>query len=258
VVGYLKEQTVFDGHLALRYSRQMMVEGFGPEAQERLYKAKVLAIGAGGLGSPALMYLAAAGVGTIGIADYDSVEPSNLHRQILYAEEDIGQKKTESARRALEKRNRNVRVVVHDDKISQSNAPSIVGNYDFIIHATDLLSGKFILNDICVVNNKPFSHAGVSEFGGQILSVIPHASACLRCIFGSPDPETLDPAAQAGILGPVAGVIGTLQAMEAIKFIVKTGNLLTDTVLFFDGRLMEFRKTKISRNSKCPVCGNNP
>jgi len=246
-------------HQIERYGRQILLNGIGPQGQSRLLKAKVLVIGAGGLGSPALMYLAAAGVGTVGIADFDAVELSNLHRQILYTECEIGKKKTDSAYRTLKDLNSEIKIVVHDEEVSRSNAQSILGDYDFIIHATDRLSTKFFLNDACVFSGKPFSHAGVVEFGGQILTVIPHESACLRCILRNPSEEDEQPVGvKAGILGPVAGVLGTFQALEAIKFITQTGDLLTDTILFFDGKSMEFKKIKIKRNISCPVCGTPP
>ena len=241
-----------------RYARQIILKGFGRRGQSRLLKAKVLVIGAGGLGSPALIHCAAAGIGTIGIVDFDTVELVNLHRQIIHTEADIGKKKTDSAFRALKRLNSAINVIVHDEKISSSNIQSILGGYDFIIHATDRLSTKFFLNDACVANNKPFSHAGVVEFGGQILTVIPHKSACLRCIFGASSTDDKQPScAEVGILGPVAGVLGTLQALEAIKFFTHTGDLLTDMVLFFDGRSNVFKKIKIKRNINCPVCGKN-
>ncbi len=246
-------------HQAQRYARQIMLDGFGLQGQSRLLKAKVLVVGAGGLGSPALLYLAAAGIGTVGIADFDTVELSNLHRQIIHAEPEIGKKKTESAYRALKELNSEIRIVVHDEEIKPRNAPLILGDYDFIIHATDQLSSKFFLNDACVSANKPFTHAGVVECGGQIMTVIPRDSACLRCVLGNPPQEENQPVGiKAGILGPVAGVMGTFQALEAIKFITETGDLLTDTVLFFNGNSMDFRKIKVKRNISCRVCGDHP
>jgi molybdopterin-synthase adenylyltransferase len=251
--------TEFTEHQTERYLRQIILNEFGPQGQSRLLKARILVIGAGGLGSPALMYLAAAGIGTIGIADFDRVELSNLHRQIVHTEADIGGKKTDSVYRALKKINSETTVICHDEEISFSNATKILGDYDFIIHATDKLSTKIFLNDACVLSNKPFSHAGVVEFGGQILTVIPHISACLRCIFGKSSPDEKERScAEDGILGPIAGVLGTLQALEAIKFITDTGKLLTDTIMFFDGKTMEFRKIKTKKNIICPVCGEKP
>jgi molybdopterin/thiamine biosynthesis adenylyltransferase len=241
-----------------RYSRHILLKIFGPRGQARLMTAKVLVIGAGGLGSPALEYLAAAGIGTIGIADHDKVESSNLQRQILYPENAIGSSKTAAACKALKKLNSEVKIIIHNKKIDTSNIFEIIRNYDFILDGTDRLSTKFLINDACIIGKKPFSHAGVVEFGGQIMTIIPGKSACLRCVLGEPATNEKQPScAQAGVLNAVAGVIGTLQALEAIKFIADSGALLRDAVLFFDGAAMEFRKIKVARDPNCPVCGKD-
>ena len=242
-----------------RYSRHIILNEFGPRGQSRLLKSKVLVVGAGGLGSPALLYLAAAGIGTIGIADFDSVEVSNLQRQVIHSEADIGSRKTDSACRAIKRLNSDIDVILHHEEINFSNARRIMSAYDFVVDGTDRLSTKFLLNDACVLCKKPFSHAGAVEFGGQIMTVIPGKTACLRCVLPTSLPSDHQTVcSESGVLNAMVGVLGTLQALEAIKFIAQTGILLANAIMFFDGRSMNFKKVSINKNPACPICGNNP
>ncbi|MBN1981446.1 MAG: HesA/MoeB/ThiF family protein [Chitinivibrionales bacterium] len=246
-----------------RYGRQVQIEGFGPAAQEKLLTAKVLVIGAGGLGSTASLYLAAAGVGTIGIADYDVVELSNLQRQIVHCEESLGCPKTESAFRSLHRLNSAVIVEKHQVKITSENGSDLIRNYDFIIEATDTLSSKFVINAVCVENLKPFCHAGVKEFGGQIMTIIPYQSACLACVveeFSGDEQRRGENAVstctgRVGIVGAVAGFFGALQALEAIKWITGTASLLSNSIFSMDAATAQVRKFSIARNPSCPRCG---
>jgi molybdopterin-synthase adenylyltransferase len=240
-----------------RYSRHIILKGFGPGAQEKLLDSSVIVIGAGGLGSPALLYLAAAGVGTLGIADYDTVDISNLQRQILYNEKDLNKLKTAAASEGITELNSDVQITRHSEKIAASNILDIIASYDFVIDGTDTLRMKALVNDACIIGNKPFSHAGVLEFSGQIMTVIPHKSACMRCIIEELPDESVT-CAQAGIIGAVTGVLGTLQALEAIKYLTDTGTLLTDSLLTFQGDITRFHKLHFNKNPKCPVCGNKP
>jgi molybdopterin-synthase adenylyltransferase len=240
-----------------RYDRNILLKGIGIDGQKVLLDSKVLIIGAGGLGSPAAFYLAAAGVGTLGIADFDVVDMSNLQRQIIHNTADIGRKKARSAGEKISLLNPDIEVIVHEIKIDSSNIRGIIEGYDFVIDATDNFSSKFLINDACITENKPFSHGGVLEFEGQTITVMPHKTACYRCIFGDiPDEKSVRTASMVGILGTAAGILGTIQATEAIKYVTKTGNLLTDKLLVFDVMTFDFRKIEISRNEDCPACGN--
>lgn len=238
-----------------RYSRNILLKEIGIKGQEKLLSSKVLVIGAGGLGSPCAMYLAEAGVGTIGIADKDVVELTNLNRQIIHTADKVGKNKTESAKDTINKLNPDINVNVHEGLITKDNISDIISEYDFIIDATDNFETKFLINDFCVLNKKPFSHAGVVGLQGQLMTYVP-GSCCYRCVFKEPPPKDCVPAcSQAGILGAVAGVIGTLQAIEAIKYLLSIGKLLTGYLLTYDALTCEFRKIKLpERDKDCPVC----
>ena len=235
-----------------------MLTGFGPTAQRALLNAHVLVIGSGGLGSPALLYLASSGVGTIGIADFDIIDISNLQRQVLFCQEEIGAPKVDAAHRRLRALNSDLAYNCHPDKISPANISTIISNYDFVIDATDSIQTKLLINDGCVINSKPFCHAGVLEYGGQLMTVIPRSSACVRCVLGATAEPAATPYAQKGIIGAIAGVVGSLQALEAIKYITGTGTLVQDSILTFQGDAMRFHTLRIARNTDCPVCGNAP
>ncbi len=243
-----------------RYSRHILLREMGTEGQEKLLHAKVLILGAGGLGSPAALYLAAAGVGTIGIADADEVDLSNLQRQIIHTTADIGKAKVQSARETLQAVNPDVTVKTYHTFVTPENIMELIADYDFIVDATDNFPSKFLINDACVMAKKPFSHAGVLGFQGQLMTYVPGQGPCYRCIFGDVPPEDAVPTCkQVGIIGAVAGVIGSLQAMEAVKYLIGRGDLLTGCLLTFDAMTMEWRKVRLPADtSGCAVCGDHP
>ena len=242
-----------------RYSRHILLQEVGVEGQIRLNEAKVLVVGAGGLGSPVALYLAAAGVGTIGIVDDDVVDLSNLQRQIIHATPDVGCNKVESASNTLQALNPEVKINAHTFRLCADNVMEMVKGYDFVVDGTDNFSAKFLVNDACVLARIPFSHGGVLRFAGQAMTVVPGESACYRCVFRSPPPDdAVSSCSEAGILGAIAGILGTIQATEALKFITGTGKLLTNTLLTFDALTMDFRKISLSRQDSCPVCGLEP
>ncbi|MFC1584675.1 ThiF family adenylyltransferase, partial [Fibrobacterota bacterium] len=240
-------------------SRHIILKDVGIEGQISIVKAGVLIIGAGGLGSSAALYLAAAGVGTIGIADADKVDLSNLQRQVIHFTKDLNVPKVESAREKMQSINPDVKVNTYHEFVSSANIRPMVRDYDFVIDGTDNFTSKFLINDACVLENKPYSHGGVLRFDGQTMTVTPGTSACYRCVFNAPPPRGVVPTcSEAGILGVIAGMLGTIQAAEALKFITQVGSLLTDALLTFDAKSMNFRKVKVRRNQKCPICGSNP
>ena len=242
-----------------RYSRHIILPDIGIEGQSAIQEGRVLIIGAGGLGSPAALYLAAAGVGTIGIADADHVDLSNLQRQVIHFTKDIGSPKVESAAEKMRAINPDITVKTYFEYIRAANIGQIIADYDFIIDGTDNFATKFLINDACVMAGKPFSHGGILRFHGQTMTIIPGQSTCYRCVFPVPPPRgTVPSCSQAGVLGVVAGMAGLIQASEAIKYITKTGTLLTNALLTFDVKTMLFRKVEIRRNPNCPVCGDDP
>ncbi|MHB1462471.1 MAG: HesA/MoeB/ThiF family protein [Armatimonadota bacterium] len=242
-----------------RYSRQILLKQVGGKGQELLLKSKVLIVGAGGLGSPVSMYLAAAGVGTIGLIDGDCVDVTNLQRQIVHFTRDVGTPKVVSAAEKLVAINPSVNVNTYHELALAHNILELVQGYDFVIDGTDNFPAKFLINDACYFAGVPFSHAGILRFDGQLFTVVPGKSACYRCLFDSPPPAGVVPTcSQAGVLGGVAGVIGSLQATEALKYILGVGDLLTDRMMVFDALAMRFREAKFKRNPRCPLCGDNP
>lgn len=242
-----------------RYSRHILLKEVGIEGQNKLFSSKVLIIGAGGLGSPAALYLAAAGIGTIGIVDADKVELSNLQRQIIHATHDLGKTKVESASSKMRLINPDITVQPYHEFVCASNIRQMMNGYDFVIDGTDNFSAKFLINDACVLSKIPFSHGGILRFDGQTMTIAPGKSACYRCAFSSPPPQGIVPTcSQAGILGAVAGILGTIQAMETLKYVLQIGKCLTDTLLVFDAKDMFFRKVTIRRNPHCAVCGDQP
>ena len=243
-----------------RYSRHIILKEIGAKGQKKLLNAKVLIIGAGGLGAPAAMYLAAAGVGTIGIADADEVDLSNLQRQIIHATKDLGKPKVQSAKETMNDLNPDVTVNTYHTFVTSANIREIIRDYDFIIDGTDNFPAKFLINDACVMEKKPFSHAGIIRFKGQLMTYVPGEGPCYRCVFRDPPPKDAVPTCkQAGVVGAMGGVIGSLQAMEAIKFIVGKGQLLTGHLLTYDALTMEFRKIKLPHHTEnCPICGTHP
>jgi molybdopterin-synthase adenylyltransferase len=240
-----------------RYSRQIMIPDLGGKGQIRLREARVLVIGLGGLGSPAALYLAAAGLGTLGLVDPDRVELSNLQRQILHTTPDLSQRKVESAKTKISKLNPDVETVVYPVRLEEDNAAGIFSGYDFIVDGSDNFSTKFVVNDIAVSMGIAFSHAGIVRLQGQTMTVVPRKSACYRCLFDEPPPpEEILNCQQAGILGAVAGTIGSIQATEAVKYLVGfEEGLLTDRLLTYDAKSMKFRTVEVGRNAHCAACG---
>jgi molybdopterin/thiamine biosynthesis adenylyltransferase len=243
----------------LRYSRHIILSEVGVEGQQKFSEAKVLVIGVGGLGSPALLYLAAAGIGTIGIVDGDVVDLTNLQRQVIHFTDDVDKAKVESAKEKIQKLNPNVHVITYFRIVDSSNILDIIKDFDFIIDGTDNFPAKFLINDACVLSNKPFSHAGILKFDGQMMTIVPGESACFRCVFPEPPPPDAVPTcSQAGVLGAMAGVFGTLQATEVLKFFNGKGDLLTNRLLIFDALKSNFRTVLVKKRKSCPVCGENP
>lgn len=241
-----------------RYSRHILLQDVGVEGQEKIHSGKVLVVGAGGLGSPVALYLAAAGVGTIGIVDGDVVDLSNLQRQIIHFTPDVGRPKVESAKEKIEQLNPNVKVITHKEFLMADNALDIVKDYDFVVDATDNFPVKFLINDACVMAGKPFSHGGILRFEGQTFTHLP-GTACYRCLFPAPPPANAVPTcSQAGVLGAIAGMLGTIQAAEVLKYLTGVGELLTDRLLSFNARTMDFRTIKTKRHDGCPLCGSHP
>ena len=243
---------------AERYSRHFVLREIGVSGQKRLLGAKVLVIGAGGLGSGALMYLTAAGVGTIGIADYDRVELSNLQRQVIHRTDRVGMTKTLSAKQTLEAINPDVTVYPYPERVTPENIRSIIEPYDFIIDGADRFETKFLINDACVLGRKPYSHAGVVRFGGQTMTYVPGQGPCLRCLLRTVPPNE-ELCAQVGVLGAVTGILGSIQATEAIKYVLGIGELLVGRLLLFDGLSMSMQEVDIGpADAGCRVCGDHP
>ena len=241
-----------------RYSRHIILQDVGVEGQHKIREGKVLIVGAGGLGAPAALYLAAAGVGTLGLVDADAVELSNLQRQVIHFTPDVGKLKVISAREKIQAVNPDVQVIVYHKRAVAANIAEMVKDYDFILDGTDNFPAKFLINDACVLARKPFSHGGILRFDGQTMTYVP-GSACYRCVFENPPPLNAVPScSQAGILGAVAGMLGTIQAAEALKYLIGKGDLLTNRLLIFNALSMSFRTVAIKKNPRCPVCGENP
>jgi molybdopterin/thiamine biosynthesis adenylyltransferase len=242
-----------------RYSRHILLPEVGGKGQKKIAKAKILIVGAGGLGSPAAFYLAAAGVGTIGLIDSDAVDLSNLQRQIIHYTPDVGRSKVLSAKEKILALNPDVTVVMHEERFVAGNALKLIAGYDVVIDGVDNFPAKFLINDACVLGNKPLVHGGILRFDGRVTTILPKKSACYRCVFKQPPPAGLVASCQeAGVIGALAGVIGTLQATEALKIVLGIGRLLTDRLLDYDAKKATFREIKTKRNPHCPVCGEHP
>ncbi|MGC8816337.1 MAG: HesA/MoeB/ThiF family protein [Candidatus Hadarchaeum sp.] len=243
----------------VRYSRQLILKEVGGKGQKKLMHSKVLIIGAGGLGSPAALYLAAAGVGRIGIVDSDKVDLSNLQRQIIHSKGFIGKPKAASAKNAILALNPEVEVVTFEQRLTPENALDIIGGWDFVVDGSDNFPTKFLVNDACVLKGVPFSHAGVLRFIGMTMTVLPRKGPCYRCLVKeAPPPGAVPTCQEAGVLGTVPGVMGTIQATEAIKFLLGVGSLLIGRVLYFDALSLRFDQFELKRNPKCPSCGDRP
>src|SRR5213594_881480 len=243
-----------------RYSRHLIMPEVTADGQRRLKAARVLCIGAGGLGSPAALYLAAAGVGTIGIVDFDDVDLSNLQRQILHGTKDVGRSKLESARDRLRDINPDIEIELHQCRFSSENASEIVSEYDVVVDGSDNFATRYLSNDVCAFEKKPNVYGSVFRFEGQTTVFAPHLGGpCYRCLFPEPPtPESVPNCAQAGVLGVLPGIIGMLQAIETIKLIVGIGEPLIGRLLHFDALSVRFRELNLRRDPQCPVCGENP
>jgi len=241
-----------------RYSRQIILPEVGGKGQKKLLESKVLIIGAGGLGSPCSMYLAAAGVGRIGIVDSDIVDLSNLQRQVLHTTEDINKDKVKSAFETLKKINPEIEVIPLKLRLDAKNVFDVIDGYDVIVDGSDNFPTKFLINDACVMKKKPLSIAGILRFMGQVLTVIPGKSVCYRCIFEKPpEPGTIPSCQEAGVIGAVGGIVGLIQATEVIKLLLGIGKLI-DGIMIVETLGMTIRKIKVLPNKSCPVCGDNP
>ncbi len=251
-----------------RYSRHLLLPEVGDVGQSKLLKSKVLLLGAGGLGSPAALYLAAAGVGTLGIADADVVDASNLQRQIMHATSRVGMPKVESAAKALSDLNPDVKVVGHEERVNSSNVDRLFADYDVIVDGTDNFPTRYLVNDASIFLGKPVVHGSIFRFDGQCTTFVPDKAAkklgiasgpCYRCLYPEPPPPHLAPSCQeAGVLGILCGIIGTLQATEAIKILLGKGDLLVGRLLTYDSLKMKFRELKLRKDPSCPACGTSP
>jgi len=243
----------------LRYGRHLIIPEVGLEGQRRLKSASVLIIGAGGLGSPLAFYLTAAGVGRIGIVDFDVVDLSNLQRQILHTTKDVGRSKLESAREKLESLNPNVKIETYEMRLTSENALDLIKEYDIVVDGTDNFPTRYLVNDACVFLKKPNVYGSIFRFEGQVSVFYADKGPCYRCLYKEPPPPGLVPScAEGGVLGVLPGIIGTIQALETIKLILGIGEPLIGKLLLFDALMMKFRELKLRKDPECPVCGENP
>lgn len=244
----------------LRYARHIILPNIGGEGQRKLVGSRVLVIGAGGLGSPAAMYLAAAGVGTLGILDFDRVDVTNLQRQLLHDTADVGRPKVESAKERINELNPNVEVISHDVALTSENALEILEGYEVIVDGTDNFPVRYLVNDATQILGKPLVYGSIYQFEGQATVFLPGPNVpCYRCLFPEPPPPgTVPSCAEGGVFGVLPGIVGSIQAVEAIKLIVGVGDPLVGRLLLFDSLAMEFRTVKLKWDPHCPVCGNHP
>ena len=242
-----------------RYSRHLIMPEVGMDGQRKLKAARVLCVGAGGLGSPASMYLAAAGIGTLGIVDFDVVDASNLHRQVIYGVSDIGRRKLEAARERLRDMNPDLEVVLHEAALTSKNALEIMRGYDVVVDGTDNFQTRYLVNDACVLLGVPNVYGSIFRFDGQASVFAVKGGPCYRCLYPEPPPPGLVPScAEGGVLGVLPGIIGVIQATETIKLILGAGQSLVGRLLLYDALTMNFRQLKLRRDPECPVCGDNP
>ena len=241
-----------------RYSRHLIIPNVGMDGQKRLKNARVLAVGAGGLGSPTLMYLAAAGVGTLGIVDFDVVDETNLQRQIIHGQSDVGRSKAQSARNSIAEINPYVEVVLHEERLDSSNALGIVSQYDLIVDGTDNFATRYLVNDACVLSGKPYVWGSIFRFEGQASVFWAEHGPCYRCLYPDPPPPGMVPScAEGGVLGVLCGTIGSIQTTEAIKLLTGIGDPLVGTLMVYDALEMEFRTLRARKDPECPLCGKN-
>jgi adenylyltransferase/sulfurtransferase len=242
-----------------RYSRHIILPEVGGEGQSRLLESKVLLVGAGGLGSPAAFYLAAAGIGNMGIIDFDTVDLSNLQRQIIHNTERIGMLKTESAKKTIGLLNPDVKVTVFNEKLTSENILRLFEDYDYILDGTDNFATRYLINDACVMMGKTNIHGSIFRFEGQVTIFKAVDGPCYRCLYPEPPPPGMVPNCQeGGVLGVLAGVIGNLQVVETLKLILGAGETLVGSLLIYDALKTEFRKLKLKKDPQCPVCGDKP
>jgi molybdopterin/thiamine biosynthesis adenylyltransferase len=242
-----------------RYSRHLIIPDVGMTGQKRLKNAKVLCVGAGGLGSPALLYLAAAGVGTLGIVDFDVVDESNLQRQVIHGQSDIGRSKAESARDSIREINPYVNVIVHKARLDSDNAMQIFSDYDLIVDGTDNFATRYLVNDACVLLGKPYVWGSIYRFDGQASVFWAEYGPCYRCLYPEPPPPGMVPScAEGGVLGVLCASIGSIQVNEAIKVITGIGEPLAGRLMIYDALEMTYRSVKVRKDPECPVCGKNP
>lgn len=253
------ENIQFSQEETRRYGRHFVLPNVGIEGQKKLKAARVLIIGAGGLGSPAAMYLAATGVGNLGLVDFDNVDITNLHRQLLYSSSDVGKPKVLVAQERLRTINPEVNVEVFHEQLSSRNALAIIKGYDIVIDGSDNLPTRYLVNDACVMLGKPNVYGAIFQFEGQASVFDAKRGPCYRCIFPDPPPPELVPScAEAGVLGMLPAIVGNIQAVEAVKLIVGFGNSLVGRLILFDASAMDFRELKIKKSGSCPVCGESP
>ncbi|MFO8113983.1 MAG: molybdopterin-synthase adenylyltransferase MoeB [Halorubrum sp.] len=243
-----------------RYSRHIIMDDVGPEGQKALLDAEVLVLGAGGLGAPIIQYLAAAGVGTLGVADDDEVELSNLQRQVIHGDDDVGRKKVDSAADFVEQLNPDIDVRKHELRVTADNVEDLIEGYDFVVDGTDNFATRYLVNDACTLAGIPFSHGSIFKFEGQVTTFAgDDDSPCYRCLFPEAPPAGMVPnCATAGVLGVLPGTVGCLQATETVKHVIGEGESLDGSMLFFDALEMEFDKVEIPKRDDCPVCGDDP
>lgn len=243
-----------------RYSRHIIMDDVGPDGQADLLDSSALVLGAGGLGAPIIQYLAAAGIGTIGIADDDEVERSNLQRQIIHGNDDIGRKKVDSAAEYVEQLNPDVTVERHEFRVQPDNIEELIDGYDFVVDGTDNFQTRYLVNDACTLAGIPFSHGSIFRFEGQVTTFTGgDDSPCYRCMFPEAPPEGMVPnCATAGVLGVLPGTVGCLQATETVKYLLGEGDLLDGRMVFYDASNMEFDTVEITKKDDCPVCGDDP
>lgn len=255
----MSQRMDFTDEQITRYSRHILLPEVGGKGQKKIARSRMLIVGAGGLGSPAALYLAAAGVGTIGVIDSDVVDLSNLQRQVIHHTLDLGRPKVVSAKEKILALNPDVHVVTYEDRLSSKNALELIREYDVVLDGADNFPTKFLCNDACYFADKPLVHGGILRFDGRVTTIIPRKSACYRCVFKNPPPPGLVASCQeAGVIGVLAGIIGTIQATEALKLVLGVGRPLTNRMLDFDARRTAFREIKTKKNPNCPLCGDHP
>lgn len=242
----------------IRYSRHIILPEVGGKGQRKLLNSSVLCVGAGGLGAPAIQYLAAAGVGTIGIIDNDIVDLSNLQRQIIHGNR-VGVAKVKSAEQFVKELNPDVKVITYQERLNADNIVDIIKEYDMVVDGSDNFSTRYLVNDACVLENKSLSHGSIFRFEGQVTTIIPNKGPCYRCLFEHAPPPGMVPSCQeAGVLGVLPGIIGVIQATETIKYLLGIGELLVGRLIYYDALSMMFEEIKIRKNPNCPVCGEEP